>query len=46
MLKEYLELLDEILKEGIENGEFEQHRYSTWHVKWYLAQLMKRSLHG
>ena len=46
VLKEYLALLDAILKEGIENGEFDNALISALHVKWYLEQLTKQLLHG
>ena len=46
VLKEYLVLLDAILKEGIENGNLTNALIFDLHVKWYLAQLMKQLLHG
>ena len=46
VLKEYLMLLDAILKEGIENGALDEGSISDLQDKWYLEQLMKQSLHG
>ena len=46
VLKEYLMLLDAILKEGIENGMLDEDSISDLQDKWYLVQLTKQSLHG
>ncbi len=46
VLKEYLDLLDVILKEGIKMANSIARSISDSHVKWYLAQLMKQLLHG